>query len=358
MKKIISLVLALALCLALAACGGGSTAGNNTGNNTGNNAAPADKKVTLKLSSNIPQAEVDENATGMAKGLNTWIDTVQKESNGSIEIKLFAGAQLANGTQAIVTGCQTNAFEIAHLSTGNFSTYTDAFAELNVPFLFTGYKEAGKVLAGEVGKDMIAKFEKDVSGLKGLSYFAIGFRDVTNSLKEIHSPADMKGLKIRTMDDKYQIAAMEALGCAVTPMSINELYSGLQQHMVDAQENPLSTIYNNKFFEVQKYCSTTNHSFTVSFIFMNQKVYDSLSDNQKAAIDKANAACIPASVEQGEAAEEIFMKRLQEKGMVITKLTESEAKLFQDSCKSVWDTAKKAMGDARWTKLVNTLGIK
>ena len=354
MKKIVCLALALIMCFALAACNNGGT----TNNAAGNNAAPAEKTVTLKLSSNIPESEVKENATGMSRGLNTWIETVEKESGGSIKIQLFAGGQLATGTQAIVTGCQTNAFEVTHLSTGNFSTYTDAFAELNVPFLFKGYDEAGKILAGEVGKDMMAKFEKDVSGLKALSFFAIGFRDVTNSVKEIHSPADMKGLKIRTMDDKYQIAAMEALGCAVTPMSINELYSGLQQHMVDAQENPLSTIYNNKFYEVQKYCSTTNHSFTVSFIFMNQNVYNSLSDNQKAAIDKANAACIPASIEQGKAAEDIFMKKLTDAGMTITKLTSAEAEVFQNSCKSVWTLAKDAMGDARWTKLTNALGIK
>ena len=354
MKKLICLVLAVAMCFALAACGGGSS------NNASNNAAPAEKQITLKLSSNIPQAEIDANATGMSRGLNTWVETVEKESGGSIKIQVYAGAQLANGTQAVVTGCQTNAFEVAHLSTGNFSTYTDAFAELNVPFLFTNFDQTKTVLGGEIGKDMMAKFEKDVSGLKALSYFAIGFRQITNNNKEIHSPADMKGLKIRTMDDKYQIAAMEALGAAVTPLSINELYSGLQTHLVDAQENPLSTIYNNKFYEVQKYCSTTNHSFTVSFIFMNQNVYNSLSDNQKAAIDKANAACIGASVEQASVADDIFREKLEkEGGMVFTTLTDAEAKVFQDACKgSVWSQVQKAIGDARWTKLTNALGIK
>lgn len=351
MKKIVCLALALIMCFALAACGS---------SNTSNNTATQDKTVTLKLSSNIPQAEIDANETGMSRGLNTWVETVEKESGGSIKIQVYAGAQLASGTQAVVTGCQTNAFEIAHLSTGNFSTYTDAFAELNVPFLFTNFDDTQTILGGEIGKDMMAKFEKDVSGLKALSYFAIGFRQVTNNNKEIHSPADMKGLKIRTMDDKYQIAAMEALGAAVTPLSINELYSGLQSHLVDAQENPLSTIYNNRFYEVQKYCSTTNHSFTVSFIFMNQNVYNSLSDNQKAAIDKANELCVSASVQQAKVADGIFKDKLvKEGGMVFTELTATEAKAFQDACKgSVWSQVKAAIGDARWTKLTNALGIK
>lgn len=357
MKKVISLVLVIALCFALAACG---TPANNTPSNNSGNTTPEEKTVTLKLSSNIPEAEFKENSTGMARGLNTWIETVEKESNGTIKIQAYFGAQLASGTQAVVTGCQTNAFEVAHLSTGNFSTYTDAFAELNVPFLFTNFEDTRTVLAGEIGKDMMAKFEKDVNGLKALSYFAIGFRQITNNNKEIHTPADMAGLKIRTMDDKYQIAAMTALGAAVTPLSINELYSGLQTHLVDAQENPLSTIYNNKFYEVQKYCSLSNHSFTVSFIFMNQNVYNSLSDNQKAAIDKANAACIGASIDQAAAADGIFQEKLEKEGnMVFTKLTADEAAQFQDACKSaVWTEVQKAIGDARWTKLVNALGIK
>lgn len=353
MKKIIALALALAMVFSFAACGKKETPAQG-----GETQQPTEKKVVLKLSSNVPSAALSGNTSAMAKGVNAWVETVQKESNGTIEVKVFPDAQLASKTDDIVTGIKTKAFEVAHFATGNWSTYTDAFAELNVPFLYKDFNDAEKVFNSEVGKDMIAKFEKDVPGIKALSYIAIGFRDITNNVKEVHTPADLKGIKIRTMNDTYQIAAMEALGCAVTPLSISELYSGLQQKLVDAQENPLTTIHDNKFYEVQKYCSLTNHSFTSTFMFMNADVYNSLSDNQKAAVEKANAACQKASLEQGPQDEAATMKLLQDKGMVITKLTAEETAQFQEACKPVWAQVQKAIGDARWNKLANVLGVK
>ena len=350
-KRILALALTFALALPLAACGG----------DTGSDPAPegsgsgGEQTVTLRMASVVANSELEERKTGMAAGLMTWIDTVEAESGGTIQIDLYPDSQLASGTDAIVNGIQTGAFEVAHFTTGNWASYSNAFAELNVPYLYTNYDEVHSILDGEIGQAMKDQLERDVSGIKPLAYISIGFRQVTAS-KPIHSVADMKGLKIRTMDDALQIAAMEAMGCTVTSVNISELYSALQTKMIDAQENPLSTIYSNKFYEVNPYCCLTNHSYTSTFVFMNADVYNSLSDNQKAAIEKANEAATAASKTAAEAAEVEYQELLEAEGMTIYQLTDEEMAGFQEAASSCWTQAEEIMGSERYDALMTALG--
>ena len=352
-KRILALALTFALALPLAACGGGSSstpAPEGTGSGS-----TEEKTVTLRMASVVANSELEERKTGMAAGLMTWIDTVEKESGGTIQIDVYPDSQLASGTDAIVNGIQTGAFEVAHFTTGNWASYSNAFAELNVPYLYTNYDEVHSILDGEIGQAMKDQLEQDVSGIKPLAYISIGFRQVTAS-KPIHSVADMKGLKIRTMDDALQIAAMEAMGCTVTSVNISELYSALQTKMIDAQENPLSTIYSNKFYEVNPYCCLTNHSYTSTFVFMNADVYNSLSDNQKAAIEKANEAATAASKTAAEAAEVEYQELLEAEGMTIYQPTDEEMAGFQEAASSCWTQAEEIMGSERYDALMTALG--
>lgn len=367
MTKLVSLGLCVSMGAALAACGGsGSNSSEETsaqtqgaaqseGSSEGNVAASDDIPVKLRMASVVSQNELNERKTGMAAGLMTWIDTVQQESGGSITIDLYPDSQLASGTDAIVNGITSGAFEVAHFTTSNWGEYSNAFAELNVPYLFSNYEEVDKILEGDIGQQMKDRLEQDVSGIKPLTYLFIGFRNVTAS-KPIQTVDDMKGLKIRTMNDKLQIAAMEAMGCAVTSVPISELYSALQTKMVDAEENPLSTIYSNKFYEVNPYCCLTNHSYTSTFVFMSKDAYDKLSDNQKAAVEKANEAALAASQEAAGSADEEYKKLLTDAGMNIYEPTAEELKKFQDAASSCWDQAKEIMGQERYDALMAEMG--
>ena len=352
-KRILALALTFALALPLAACGGGSSstpAPAETGSSS-----TEEKTVTLRMASVVANSELEERKTGMAAGLMTWIDTVEAESGGTIQIDLYPDSQLASGTDAIVNGIQTGAFEVAHFTTGNWASYSNAFAELNVPYLYTNYDEVHSILDGDIGQAMKDQLEQDVSGIKPLAYISIGFRNVTAS-KPIQTVADMQGLKIRTMDDALQIAAMEAMGCTVTSVNISELYSALQTKMIDAEENPLSTIYSNKFYEVNPYCCLTRHSYTSTFVFMNADVYNSLSDNQKAAIDKANEAATAASKTAAEAAEAEYEELLEAEGMTIYQPTAEELAGFQEAASSCWSQAEELMGSERYDALMAALG--
>ena len=352
-KRILALALTFALALPLAACGGGSSstpAPAETGSGS-----TEEKTVTLRMASVVANSELEERKTGMAAGLMTWIDTVEAESGGTIQIDLYPDSQLASGTDAIVNGIQTGAFEVAHFTTGNWASYSNAFAELNVPYLYTNYDEVHSILDGDIGQAMKDQLERDVSGIKPLAYISIGFRNVTAS-KPIQTVADMQGLKIRTMDDALQIAAMEAMGCTVTSVNISELYSALQTKMIDAEENPLSTIYSNKFYEVNPYCCLTRHSYTSTSVFMNADVYNSLSDNQKAAIDKANEAATAASKTAAETAEAEYEELLEAEGMTIYEPTAEELAGFQEAASSCWSQAEELMGSERYDALMAALG--
>ena len=367
MKKLVSLGLCVSMGAALAACGGSGSSNNagtsaqtqgaaqSEGSSDGSAAASDDTPVKLRMASVVSQNELNERKTGMAAGLMTWIDTVQQESGGSITIDLYPDSQLASGTDAIVNGITSGAFEVAHFTTSNWGEYSNAFAELTVPYLFSNYDEVDKILEGDIGQQMKDRLEQDVSGIKPLTYLFIGFRNVTAS-KPVQTVDDMKGLKIRTMNDKLQIAAMEAMGCAVTSVPISELYSALQTKMVDAEENPLSTIYSNKFYEVNPYCCLTNHSYTSTFVFMNKDVYDKLSDNQKAAVEKANEAAMKASKDAAAVADDEYEKLLTDAGMTIYAPTDEEMKGFQDAASSCWDQAKEIMGQERYDALMKVLG--
>ena len=349
-KKLLALTLACAMILPLAACGGsGSKSPAPSGGNE-------EKVVKLRLASVVSAKELEGRQTGMSAGLMTWVDTVEAESNGTIDIEVFSDSQLASGTDAIVNGIQTGAFEVAHFTTGNWASYSNAFAELNIPFLYSSYDEAHAILEGEIGQAMKDQLEADVKGVKPLAYISIGFRNITSS-KPIHSVEDMKGLKIRTMDDKLQIGAMESMGASVTSVPISELYSALQTKMVDAQENPLSTIYTQKYFEVNDYCCETRHSYTSTFVFMNKDIYDGLSDAQKAAIDKANAAATAASKEAAIAAEDQYRQMLADEGMTMYQPNEEEIAGFKNAASTCWNLAVEIMGQARYDKLMAAMGM-
>lgn len=350
-KKLVAFGLSLALGLSLVACSGSEAPAKPNDDGSG-----GESTVTLRMASVVASSELEARNTGMAAGLMTWIDTVEAESNGTIKVDLFPDSQLASGTDAIVNGIQTGAFEVAHFTTGNWSEYSNAFAELNIPYLYSSYDEVHGILEGDIGAAMKSQLEQDVDGVKPLAYISIGFRNVTAS-KPVESVADMKGLKIRTMNDNLQIAAMEALGCAVTSVPISELYSALQTKMVDAEENPLSTIYSNKFYEVNPYCCLTRHSYTSTFVFMNEGIYDGLSDNQKAAIEKANQAAASASKDAAISAEEEYQNLLTEQNMTFYEPTAEQMAEFKAAASTCWGQAEEIMGEARYTALMSAMGL-
>ena len=176
-------------------------------------------------------------------------------------------------------------------STGPIPNFVPEARILDIPFLFRDKAHARAVLDGPIGDDILKKFES--KGFKALVWADNGIRHMTNSKRDVREPEDLKGLKMRTMENPVHIRAYKTLGIVTTPMAFPEVFTALQQGTVDGQENPLSVIMAAKFDQVQKHLSLTSHVFSPAVILMNKAMFDKLApDDQKCFLESAKAAAV------------------------------------------------------------------
>lgn len=291
-------------------------------------------------------------------GLKAFTDYLKANGPEVFDVKVFYGNQLAAKIDETLPALKSGGFEVGGEPYGNLGGVTKAFMPLNFPFLMRTWDDAEKYWTGPVGQRMRADAEKDM-GIKIIWSMYIGFRNITNSRAPIQKPADMKGLKIRTMNDPYQVAAMGALGASPTPMAWSELFTALQQKVVDAQENPIMNIYNAKMYEVQKYVTKTGHNFTWAGTFVSKDWFDKLPPNAQKLLLDAGAAAEKACFDQLKVVETRMEKELVEKyGMQIYTPTPDEAAAFQKACKSVYEDIRKVIGDDYYNLVMKEMNIK
>ena len=251
----------------------------------------------------------------------------------------------------MIGGCQTGAFEFITLNQGSWGGYTDAFMPFNFPFLFPNEEVAFAFMDGEQG-DYITQKIIDDTGIRVLCYYDMGFRHLTTKNTPVHTAADMQGLKLRTQNDPYQIAAMEALGAAVTTVAYSELFSALQQGLVDAQENPLSNIVVNKYYEVQNYLTLTGHTYTLTTMAINEDVFQSFSPDLQALMlevaEDATELCREGLLSQ----EQVYLEEL-EQHMEIYEPTEEEKATFKEKASTTWPTIEEEIGSERYNAIID-----
>jgi TRAP-type transport system periplasmic protein len=219
-------------------------------------------------------------------------EAVKQRTSGRVEIRLHPGGALG-GDREVIEGVQIGTVEMTVASTSIFANFVPDLQVFDIPFLFRDFDHAQGVLDGPVGKEMLAKI--DARGLKGLAFGGIGFRQLTNSKRPVTGVDDVKGLKIRTQENQIHLQVWRALGALPTPMAIPEVFTALQQGVVDGQENPIGAIINNKFGQVQKYLTISNHAFTPLALVISPQAYAGLSAGDKNILSeeamKAMALC-------------------------------------------------------------------
>lgn len=186
-------------------------------------------------------------------------DLLQERTKGELKLKLFPDSTLGNA-QAMISGVRGGTIDMEMSGSNNFAGLSPVMNLLDVPFLFRDTAHAHKTLDGKVGDDLKASLEG--KGLKVLAYWENGWRDVTNSRAPVKTPADLKGLKIRTNNSPMNIAAFKVFGANPIPMPFAEVYTGLETRTIDAQEHPINVVWSAKFFEVQKFLSLTHHAYS------------------------------------------------------------------------------------------------
>ena len=231
--------------------------------------------------------------------------------------------------------------------TTSASPLTGLVPEFNVfdlPFIVTSEKAADAIYDGPVGAKLAAALES--KGIKLLAYYENGFRQLTNSVREVKAPADMKGLKIRTMQNPIHLEAFRAMGANPTPMPFSEVFTALQQKTIDGQENPIPTIWLSKFYEVQKYVSLTGHVYGPHIVLINKKLFDSFpAEDQKIIAAAAQESAIYQRTINRKMNSD-FVAELKKAGITVTELTPEQKKAFQDTVAPVYATWEPKIGKA------------
>ncbi len=236
--------------------------------------ASAAAQTTMKISISSTQ----NSHQGVA--IDTFAREVEKRTGGRYKVQTFYSSALGGEREAI-EAVQLGTQELTFSSTGPIPNFVPETKILDVPFLFRDKPHARAVLDGPIGQEMLTKF--DAKGFKALAWAENGIRHMTNNKRAVNTPDDLKGLKMRTMENPVHIAAYKGLGIIPTPMAFPEVFTALQMGTVDGQENPLSVIMMAKFYQVQKHLSLTGHVYSPALFLMNKAAFEKLSAADKQA---------------------------------------------------------------------------
>lgn len=210
------------------------------------------------------------------------------ESKTAIKIEIHPNAELGD-ERTLLEGMQLGTIEMGVITNGPVSNFYPQIAVFELPFLFGSNADVYKILDGPIGQELLDNLS--TVGLKGLAYAERGFRNLTNSVKEVTKPDDMKGLKIRVMENPVYIDTFKALGANAVPMAWTEALTAMQQKTIDGQENPVNVIYAFKLAETQKYLSLTRHTYAPALFVMSLKLFNELdAETQKVFKESAQAA--------------------------------------------------------------------
>jgi tripartite ATP-independent transporter DctP family solute receptor len=273
-------------------------------------ADPAAAVETLRI--NIALAQ--NSHYGVA--IDTFAREVERRTSGRYKVQTFYSSALGAERES-VEAVQLGTLDLTLTSTGPLPNFVPEVAILDIPFLFRDYAHARAVLDGPIGQELLAKFP--AKGLIGLAWAENGFRHMTNSRRPVNGPDDLRGLKMRTMENPIHIEAYQQFGIRPTPMAFSEVFTALQQGTVDGQENPLSVIEAAKLDQVQKYLTLTGHVYSPAVFLMNKARWDALSDADKQAFLAAAKEGVNANRARVDDDERKAVADLRAKGTIVAE---------------------------------------
>ncbi len=313
MKKLTAVVLALAATLCLS------------------HTALAQQK-TLNLNHTMGVNTFPDNAS-------KWFATeVEKRAKGGVKVKVFSAGELGQEVEQY-DAMNLGTLESALMGAQLIGAVTPEFGILDLPYLWRDQEHLRKVWAGPIGQDMT----RAVLQRKGIRILAVmnrGPRNLTTKNRPVKTVDDLKGLKIRTIQNPVHIEAWKTLGANPVPMAFGEVFTALQQGTIDGQENPYEMIYANSLFEVQKYLVTTNHVRSLIWFGVSEKFWTTLSPEQQKVVSTTAVEAAAMNDKALLAGEEDLEKKLQAKGMMfvkpdLAKFTQA-VKAVPEKFKNVW----------------------
>ena len=266
---------------------------------------------------------------------------VESASKGTLVIEVFDNMQLG-GAQENVTQTRAGTIHMCWVGMAFLSRTVPELEAVSLPFMFPSREVAYKVMDGPA-VDLIEAKMAD-KGFTSLGFMELGLRQVTNSVRPVKTMADLKGLKIRMQPIETHLATFRALGANPQPMDIKEVYSALEQKVIDGQDNPFALILASRFFEVQKYVTNTGHFFDFISVVANKKRFEALSPEHQKIVRTAMSNAIAAQRMAAVKADSDSLAELQKKGMTYSEMPASEREAMKKATAGVVDEVKKRLG--------------
>ncbi|UOE57260.1 DctP family TRAP transporter solute-binding subunit [Bacillus sp. CMF12] len=280
------------------------------------------------------------------KGALKFKELVEEKSNGRIRIDIFPSSQLGNGRDQI-EGAQIGSIHFHIGSVAPVTNFAPKFNLLNLPYLFESREHAFRVLDGEIGKEIASDLEN--RGLINLGYMENGWRHMTNNKKPIKTSSDAAKLKLRVQESPPYISFIKALGSTPVPVPFGELYTALEQKVVDGQENPLAQIYLNKFQEVQSYLTLTAHNYDAAVFLMSKTTYDTLPEELQKAVSEASAEAVDYERKVALEDEKKLLEDLKKTEIEIEENPDLDS--FREAVKQVYEEYEETLGKELFDKI-------
>lgn len=318
MKKFMALFMATMMTVSLAACGGSSSESSSSAADAG-----SDEKVyEIKLHHDLLEE------TAQHQGLVEFKEMVEEQSEGRLSITIFANNTLGSDTE-VAEYLQTGSVQAALIPTAKLSGFHAPLQVLDLPYIFPTREDCYEVLDNQEFKDMLFDPMTEI-GFKGINFWESGFKQLTAN-KTITSPDDFIGMKFRTMESPLLIAQYEAMGASPVPIDFGETYNSLQQGVVDGQENPLVSIRNMKFYEVQTDLIISNHAYLAYAFLFSNSFWETLPEDLQTIILDAAEVAVQSERELTIESEDGYIAEMADYGINVSYLTEEQSAVFAEA---------------------------
>lgn len=334
-KRIFAGLLAAAMAVTgLAGCGNKPTASSGEAADGGGSAAPT--KITIS----VPDPE----ASYIYLAAEEFAKRAEEYSGGTLEISVSGNGSLYGGdTAAGIKQLSAGSLDMLILATSVYASFNPGFNVISVPYMFDDQQQLLDYLNSETGSGLMNSV--DSMGITTVGSWTRSFRKITNSKQPVNTPDDVKGLVLRVPNNSLYVEFFNACGAVCTPMNFSEVYNALQLKTLDGQENPIDVPYSNKFHEVQKYISQTDHMADAWLVGYNKAKFEKLTPEQQEAIRKAGEEVQQWNVDFMAKEDETALQTLLDNGMEYNEVSAEDRQKFVEISKSCYDIFKGLIED-------------
>ncbi len=331
-RRLMSMVVLMMLAVALASCAAA----------TPTPSAPA-QVLKFSMSAN--------DSSSWYKGAAKFADLVKQRTNGRIAISVFPNGSLSSGDQVKeLQMLGEGGIDLLYTGVGQYTNLDPRYNVVALPWLFTSNDDVDKALSGPMGQELLQVAE--AKGIVGLAWGENGWRQISNNKREIKTPDDVKGLKMRIPATKVYESTFVALGASTTTVNLSATYAALQSGSMDGQDMPVDLFISNKFYDVQKYMTIWNYSYSSLLLGANKKMFDSLDANTQKIIRQAAVEASAYQVTENRKMTDSQLQLLKDKGMTVTSLTPEQIKAFKDRVAAVYAEFEPIIGKEFMNKYV------